>query len=93
MSEWKEPYSEIRKILTLDINDILLELEDCGYRTHLAGFIDKPYVWIKNPKGNLDMTIVDEIVERLKSYFDTNFSITDIRKINNNQVYIYFYKN
>ena len=38
-AEWKLPRSPIRRKLEKDLNDILLEIEDEGYRTDISGFV------------------------------------------------------
>lgn len=102
-SEWKLPTSPIRKELESYLRNILLELEDLGYRPQIKGFIrsdfsSKPYVWIKNQRGLTHDEFwneIDPIVETIKSYLESEeFSIhIKILEMKYEEVYIYFDKN
>lgn len=101
--DWKKPGNETREMLERELRDILLEINDLGYSTHLAGFVNSrksPYVWICNKDNGKRIPInweeIDECLTRLKDFFTfNNFSFR--KKIINEgrrteQVFIYFDK-
>lgn len=69
-AEWKVPTHPIREKLESDLNDILLEVRDLGYRYHLGGFVKNercPYVWIRNNnKVDSNMVLMFKKTEWLK---------------------------
>lgn len=102
-AEWKIPGSPTREMLENDLRDILLELEDLGYRIQLSGFIKgtfgftRPYVWIKNGERQpLNKDEIEDSVIRIEDYLKINGFETDIKIINEGgrteQLYIYFDK-
>lgn len=100
-ADWKRHDSQIRKELELDLNDILLEINDLGFKSHISGWIkgnDHPYVWIRrttySPVPMKDYT--HETVERIKDYLSQKGYQTKVDVINVDrpamQIYIYFDK-
>jgi DNA polymerase III epsilon subunit-like protein len=73
-SDWKKPDSPIRTELVNDLEDILIDLIDLGYRPNIGGFINsrKPFVWISNNKYKnrkpIDWEEVRPFIGRIKKY-------------------------
>lgn len=101
--DWKKPGNETREMLERELRDILLEINDLGYSTHLGGFVNSrtsPYVWICNKDNGkripIDWEEIDECLTRLKDFFTlNNFSfrkeiINEGRRTE--QAFIYFDK-
>ena len=100
-AEWKKPGNPVREELEKYLREILLELNDLGYRPQLSGFVKAfdtgPYVWICNQRRlphDEFWNDINDTVESIKNYLtDNGFSIN--QKIINEgssheQVYIYF---
>jgi len=54
-----------------DCKDILLELEDKGFKTNIQSHLNKHYSYIQfffNRKEEFDYSDIEDVVERLKSY-------------------------
>lgn len=100
-ADWKKHDSSIRKELELDLNDILLEINDLGFKSHISGWTqgnEHPYVWIRRTKDS-PVPMKDhthETVERIKDYLSQKGYQTKVDIINVDrpamQIYIYFDK-
>jgi hypothetical protein len=99
--DWKKPNSEIRKKITDDINDMVLELTDSRFRFNLSGFTEStepPHIWIGGKlengfrgKLNINSDLVYNFINRSKEYLiKQGFKIVKTDFLNKNQLYIYF---
>lgn len=100
-ADWKRPSNPVRKELEINLREILLEINDLGYRPQLSGFTkgfsQEPYVWICNQKRlshDEFWNEVNDTVERIKDYLtDNGFNVSqDIinEGKSSEQIYIYF---
>jgi hypothetical protein len=100
-ADWKRPSNPVRKELEINLREILLEINDLGYRPQLSGFTkafsQDPYVWICNQKRlshDEFWNEVNDTVERIKDYLtDNGFNVSqDIinQGKSSEQIYIYF---
>lgn len=98
-ADWKKHDSPVRAELEKDLNDILLEVKDLGFRSHISGWTDgtnHPYVWIKatskTPTPMVEHT--RDVVERIKDYLSQKEYQTKVDTLNDDkssmQIYIYF---
>lgn len=104
-ADWKKHDSAIRAELERDLNDILLEITDLGFRSHISGWtkgpegmshFSHPYVWIrstsKTPVPMIEHT--EDVIERIKDYLSGKGYQTKVRFFNEGkssmQIYIYF---
>lgn len=98
-ADWKRPGNPVREELEIELREILLEINDLGYRPQLSGFVgpESPYVWIKNGRRlshDEFWNEITDVVERVKDYLtDKEFKVRQ-EIINegssHEQVYIYF---
>jgi hypothetical protein len=97
-ADWKMPKNPVREMLEDDLRDILLEIEDLGYRILLGGFVkgpfgfNRPYVWIKNGNGQpLNKDEIEDSVIRIEDYLQINGFKTE-RVLGSQRLHIYFDK-
>ena len=98
--DWKLPNNPIRRKISMEIDDIFIDLKDIGYRIHTGGWIrssEHPYIWIANKTDKtgsrlqMDWVIIEDYVERAKNYLEINgFEYSEVKL--KNQMSIYFYK-
>lgn len=86
--EWAMPNSKIRRELTLDINNILLDVKDLGYGSH-TGWLTEPYVWIGG-RGHYNREEITPIVDRIINYLKLEGFNIDIEELKN-QIKIIFH--
>ncbi len=100
-ADWKKPDSQIRNNLVDDIEDILLELVDIGYRKLILGFTsdtESPFIWIKKRGGSINWSEVNPIIQRIERCLNIEgFKVLRKEVINpgskyGEQLYIFFDK-
>lgn len=100
--DWMKPNSPIREKLETDINDILQDIKDYGYRTMISGWVLSsfqkcPYVWIQVNTNLGHNDEVFETIERIKHYLELEgykFWLEEINpeSLTKRQIYTYFDK-
>lgn len=103
--EWKTSRSKERHDITKYLMDIFQELKDDRYVVNDGGWISNdhvlaaehfgyPYIWLssRRRREGMDWDVVDDYVSRAREYLESIGFVTEVERLGNNQMYLYFDK-